>query len=183
MVIIVMGVAGAGKTTVGRRLAQEVGWTFYDADDFHPPSNVEKMEAGVPLTEEDRRPWLDRLRELIVQCGARQQDAVLACSALRQQHRERLRPKSVAAKFVYLKLSPELARQRISDRSGHYMPAELIASQFETLEEPRNALQVSADKAPEDIVGQIMRQLGLQRKPGISGADSAESADGGDHEQ
>src|SRR3712207_6584842 len=143
MVVILMGVSGSGKTTVGRLLAERTGATFYDADDFHTPANVEKMRAGVPLTDEDRRPWLDALRALVASCLERGEPAVLACSALKEKYRERLRVDG-RVRFVYLEGDYELIEQRLKNRRGHFMKREMLKSQFETLEEPRRAVRVDA---------------------------------------
>src|SRR6185295_9940398 len=141
--IILMGVSGSGKTTVGRLLAEELGWPFYDADDFHPPANVERMRHGIALTDEDREPWLARLARLIADALAKDQSLVLACSALKAAYRAQLAPPdaaSAAVRFVYLHIPMEVAAARIKDRPGHYMPAALVPSQFAALEEPAEAI-------------------------------------------
>jgi len=135
MTIIVFGVAGAGKTVVGKRVAQQLGWTFYDADDFHSPENVEKMRQGIPLTDDDRWPWLDRLRQLILESQSSAGPIVLACSALKQDYRQRLSA-GRDVRFVYLKADPKLIAARLRDRSEHFMNPDLLASQFDALEEP-----------------------------------------------
>ena len=160
MVVILMGVSGSGKTTVGRLLAERTGATFYDADDFHTPANVEKMRAGVPLTDEDRRPWLDALRALVASCLERGERAVLACSALKEKYRERLRVDG-RVRFVYLEGDYELIEQRLKNRRGHFMKREMLKSQFETLEEPRRAVRVDAAASPDEIVDAIKARLGL----------------------
>jgi gluconokinase len=160
MVVILMGVSGSGKTTVGRLLAERTGATFYDADDFHPPANVEKMRGGVPLTDEDRRPWLDALRSLVASCLERGERAVLACSALKGKYRERLRVDE-RVQFVYLKGDYELIEQRLKNRGGHFMKREMLKSQFDTLEEPRHAIRVEAAARPDEIVEAIKSRLGL----------------------
>jgi len=139
MVIIVMGVTGSGKTTVGRELAGALRCAFHDADDFHTPASIAKMRSGVPLTDADRWPWLDRLCGLGEETLAAGTTAVIACSALRNAYRERLTPPGAAdgsVRFVYLRVSLELARQRLQARPGHYMPASLVESQFAALEDP-----------------------------------------------
>lgn len=158
--MILMGVAGSGKTTVGRLLAERTGATFYDADDFHPPANVEKMRGGVPLTDEDRMPWLEALRTLVASCLERGERAVLACSALKEKYRERLLVDE-RVKFVYLKGDYELIEQRLKNRGGHFMKREMLDSQFDALEEPRRALHVEIDARPEEIVESIRDGLGL----------------------
>jgi len=152
---IVMGVTGSGKSTIGARLAAKLGCGFYDGDDYHPAANVEKMRRGEPLTDVDRAPWLDRLRELITEKLAAGESAVIACSALRQMYRDRLLPADPAmaarVRFVYLRISPEVARARLLARAGHFMPATLVASQFGTLEEPGDALRIDAEGPAEQV--------------------------------
>jgi gluconokinase len=163
MIAIVMGVTGSGKTSVGRLLAQQLGWEFADADDFHPSANVEKISHGIPLTDEDRAPWLDRLRIQIANWIANGQNAVLACSALKRTYRKEL---SVGpeVRFVYLKGSPELIRKRLQLRRGHFADEKILASQFADLEEPEAAVTVDISQAPEMIVAAIRERLGLERR-------------------
>jgi gluconokinase len=164
IVIVLMGVAGAGKTTVGRALAESLGWAFRDADDFHPASNVEKMRAGTPLDDADRVPWLASLNALVTRLVASDTHGVLACSALRQSYREALLPAGVprgAVAFVQLDVAQSLAERRLAGRRGHYMPASLVASQFAALEEPRDALRVDAELPVPEVVAQVRRALGL----------------------
>jgi len=160
MIAIVMGVTGSGKTTVGRLLAEQLGWTFADADDFHPRANVEKMERGVPLNDDDRAPWLDRLRVQIMNWIANGQSAVLACSALKRNYRQEL---SVGpeVRFVYLKGSPELIAKRLRLRRGHFADEKILAGQFADLEEPETAVTVDIAQTPEKIVAEIREKLGL----------------------
>lgn len=160
MIVIVMGTTGSGKTTVGRLLAQRMGWEFVDADDFHPPENVEKMKHGIPLTDADREPWLKTLHDKIVEWNAEKRSVVLACSALKQSYRDELRANS-AVKFVYLKGSYQLFSQRVLARKGHFAKQDLLASQFTTLEEPTDAITVDAAPPPEQIVSEVRRQLGF----------------------
>jgi len=160
MVVVLMGVAGSGKTTVGRLLAERTGATFYDADDFHPHANVEKMRGGVPLTDEDRMPWLEALRTLVASCLERGERAVLACSALKEEYRERLQVDE-RVRVVYLKGDYELIEQRLKNRSGHFMKREMLDSQFDALEEPSRALHVEVAARPEEIVEAIKERLGL----------------------
>src|ERR1700690_2570556 len=128
MIVITMGTTGSGKTTIGTLLARRMGWEFVDADDFHPPANVEKMRHGIPLTDADREPWLKALHDKIVQWGAEGSSVVLACSALKQIYRDELRA-SNDVKFVYLKGSYKLFSQRVLARKGHFAKQDLLASQ------------------------------------------------------
>jgi gluconokinase len=138
-VFVLMGVSGSGKTTVGQALARELDCPFYDGDDFHPPENVAKMSNGTPLTDGDRRPWLERLHVLIAGHLERGETAVLACSALKRKYREQLGSGSDGVVLIYLKGSFDLIWQRMQHREGHYMKAEMLQSQFDTLEEPSPA--------------------------------------------
>src|SRR5687767_14336865 len=136
MVIILMGVTASGKTTVGRMLAVELAYRFYDADDFHPRANIDKMRRGIALDDADRRPWLKALSDLVRRCLAGHTDAVLACSALKQSYRRSLLI-DPQVRLVYLKADHGLIRQRLRQRQGHFMNPDLLASQFATLEEPQ----------------------------------------------
>jgi len=160
MVIILMGVSGCGKTTVGKLLSKQTGLPFFDADDFHPPENVRKMESGQPLNDEDRQPWLEILSEKISEWN-RSSGAILACSALKETYREILRSGEGNTGFVYLNGSRSVIFDRMKLREGHYMPPELLDSQFEALEEPKNALVVDIRHAPEEIAKQIVNKLEL----------------------
>jgi gluconokinase len=162
--IILMGVSGSGKTTIGKLLAEALGWPFYDADDFHPPANVERMRRGIALTDEDRKPWLAALARLIAEALANNQSIVLASSALKEAYREQLKPRGVMPAdepFVYLRVPPEVAAVRLKERHGHFMPASLVPSQFATLEEPADAIVIDATQSPDEIVAQIRQALGL----------------------
>jgi gluconokinase len=152
-----MGVVGAGKTTVGQLLAQELGWHFADGDDFHPAANVEKIRKGVSLTDADRAPWLAALREAIIQWDAQNENVVLACSALKRAYRDQLRAGTV--KFVYLKGGRELVLARLRARHGHFANESILNTQLEDLEEPEHAIRVPIDQAPEQIVAEIIAQL------------------------
>lgn len=159
-----MGVAGAGKTTVGSRLAQSLGWEFFDADDFHSRANVAKIRRGEPLTEEDRDGWLTALAALVDRLVREQRDAVLACSALRASHRERLRGAHVdAVRVVYLRGDPELLAARLRARRGHFAGENLLPSQLATLEEPHDAIVVDIDASPDTIVDEIRARLAAER--------------------
>jgi gluconokinase len=158
MVIVLMGVSGAGKTVVGRLLADRLGWTFYDADDFHPASNIEKMSHDQPLTDADRRPWLERLRQLVRTTLDSRSNAVLACSALKREYREYLLI-DPRVRLIYLRGSFSLIQERLSHRHDHFMPADLLESQFKALEEPSDAIAVDISGTPSDIVGKILEEL------------------------
>jgi gluconokinase len=161
-VIVVMGIAGAGKTTVGRALAESLGCTFHDADDFHPAANVEKMRSGLPLDDADRAPWLATLHDLIARLVANGQPGVLACSALKQSYREALLPHDAsrdAVTFVFLDVAPSVAERRLAGRRGHYMQASLVASQIATLETPRDALCLDGELPVPELVSRIRRAL------------------------
>lgn len=152
-----MGVVGAGKTTVGNLLAQKLGWIFADADDFHPAANIEKMSRGVPLDDSDRAPWLKALHDSILRWNAKRNSAVLACSALKRKYRDELRAPGV--QFVYLQGNPELIRERLHSRRGHFATDSILQSQFADLEAPADAINVSIDQTPEAIVDEIVREL------------------------
>jgi gluconokinase len=161
--IIIFGVSGAGKTTVGKLLARELGWQFLEADDFHPAANIEKMRSGRPLTDEDRWPWLDRLREQIEQLLSAGENAVLACSALKRAYRDRLRV-SNEVKFVFLRGDHALVEKQLRSRRGHFMNAALLQSQFDDLQKPQpdeHALTIKLGQTPEQIVEKIKGKLNL----------------------
>lgn len=162
MVIVLMGVSGSGKTTVGKILAERLGWTFVEADDYHPAANVAKMRAGTPLNDADRAPWLAALRDRMDEALAKGENVVLACSALKHDYQHYLAqhdPEHV--KYVYLHGSEELIRERIAARKGHFMNPNLLHSQFETLEPPEHALQVEVSGTPEEIAQEIREKLQL----------------------
>lgn len=161
MVVIVMGVSGAGKTTIGRMLASALGWDFRDGDDLHPATNRRKMNSGVALTDDDRRLWLAAIRAMIDDYLARGQNAVVACSALKRSYREMLAADYARVRFVWLDGSRELIASRISARRGHFMPAELLASQFADLEAPADALRIDVAEPPAQIVATIRRSLAI----------------------
>lgn len=158
-IVVVMGLAGAGKSTVGAALAHALGWPFIDADDLHPAVNVEKMRRGIALTDADRAPWLDRLRARIDTLIAAEQPAVVACSALRRAYRAYLRGDAV--RFVYLKADRELLRARLEARQHHFMNPVLLDSQAALLEEPVNAIGVDAALPVDEIVRRIRIALGV----------------------
>lgn len=162
MVLVLMGVSGSGKTTVGKGLAAELGWTFVEADDFHPTANVEKMRNGIALNDDDRRPWLRMLRKRVDAACTDGENVVMACSALKQDHRDELEGGSPGCvRFVYLTGSEELIRRRLEEREGHFMDPALIHSQFEALEPPIGAIWVDVAPAPAVIAANIRRRLRL----------------------
>ena len=161
MVIILMGVSGAGKTTVGNLLAEVLGWPFYEGDDFHPRSNVVKMAQGFALTDDDRWPWLDELHKLIGGLLASGQNSIVACSALKKAYRQHLRRNDTEVVFVYLKGDYGLIRSRISERQDHFMKSDLLVSQFRTLEEPVDAATVDVTPEPAEVVKAVKQALGL----------------------
>jgi len=152
---LIMGVSGSGKSTVGRLLAQRLGWNFYDADDFHPPANVEKMAKGMPLDDADRALWLKILNQLISKDLEEGKSGVLACSALKQQYRQALLAGNPSVELVFLKGSNNLIRSRLADRADHYMQPGMLKSQFDALEEPQDALVVNITSPVEQIVDLI----------------------------
>ena len=150
MIVIVMGVSGSGKTTIGRLLANDLGWDFYDADNFHPAQNIAKMSRGLALSDGDRQPWLKSLRVLILDCLKSGKQAVIACSALKETYRIALRVND-NVQFVYLKGSFEQIKARLTDRQNHFMSGDLLADQFATLEEPLDAVPIDISIPPDQI--------------------------------
>ena len=166
MIVIVFGVSGAGKTTIGKLLAEQLGWRFYEADNFHPRANIEKMYSGRPLTDEDRWVWLERLREQITRSLAAKENAVLACSALKRAYRDRLRV-SDEVKFVFLRGNYVLIEKQLRQRRGHFMNPALLKSQFADLEEPEpdeDVLTVDLERTPQEVVEEIKTKLRLSSK-------------------
>ena len=168
MIVIVMGVSGAGKSTVGALLAAALGAAFIDGDDAHPKANIEKMRAGAPLDDADRLPWLRDLARTIDASRAEGADVVLACSALKARYRDVLAAGRTDVHFVHLTGDEALLRRRLEDRAGHFMPAGLLASQFADLEEPSEAIVVDAAQAPEEIVAAVLDALS---RPGRGGSE------------
>jgi len=159
MITIVMGVSGSGKTTVGKLLAQSLNWDFTDADDFHPSANIDKMSRGIPLEDADRLPWLLELQAAIDRWLLENKNVVLACSALKTSYREMLCRDQQGMKIVYLKCSFQLLAARLTSRENHYMKADLLLSQLDTLEEPEDAIIIDASQPIEVILRQIRNHL------------------------
>jgi gluconokinase len=159
VIVIVIGVSGSGKTTVGRALGTLLGWSFLDADDYHPEANIAKMSRGEPLTDADRAPWLEILRTEIAARLARGEDAILACSALKKAYRQQLQVDPAQVRFVYLKVSPELLQERLAQRPGHFMKLSMLQSQLATLEEPMPSealvIEVNAERTPAELAMDI----------------------------
>ena len=160
MIILLMGVTASGKSTVGKRLALELGWRFLEGDDFHSPENVEKLRQGEPLNDEDRKPWLEAIRGAIRTAIDRGENAVIACSALKEPYRRMLQV-SEQVIFVYLKATIPLIQERLKRRVGHFMNPNLIQSQFDALEEPEDALQIDAGSTLAEIVQVIRNKLSV----------------------
>ncbi len=161
MVVVIWGVAGVGKTTIGQLLARELGWKFSEADDFHPQANIDKMRSGIPLTDEDRQPWLEELRDAIKQALAANEDMILACSVLKKKYRDRLKV-SDQVRFVFLRGDRKRIRKQLRQRRGHFMNPNLLESQFTDLEEPMPAEDVLALEVggePRELVKQIKSSL------------------------
>jgi gluconokinase len=161
---LVMGVSGSGKSTVGRALAEKLGWDFFDADDFHPPENIAKMAAGIPLNDSDRTPWLAALSDQLFATLKAGRHPVLACSALKESYRERLLEGKDGVEVIYLKGSYDLLQARMASRQGHFMKPEMLKSQFATLEEPQNALVLDVSMPLE-----AMLALVLEKRFGMAG--------------
>lgn len=160
MIVIVMGVAGSGKTTVGRMLAQQLGWRFADADDFHPQVNIDKIRSGIGLTDADRQPWLERLGDAIANWIEADSSVVLACSALKEKYRKMLEV-GQEVRIVYLKGSASLISERLHSRHGHFANEQILASQIADLEEPNAAVVEDISQTPQEIVTDIRHKLKL----------------------
>ena len=161
-VIVVMGVAGSGKSTIAADLARRLEWRFAEGDAFHPAQNVRKMRSGIPLTDADRAPWLDAIAAWIRETRNRGEQCVVACSALKRAYRERIAADRDDVRFVYLRGPYELVAQRMATREGHYMPLGLLRSQYDTLEEPgdeENPIVISIDRPPGEICAAIVDAL------------------------
>lgn len=161
MIVVLMGVAGCGKTTVGAMLAGACNWSFHDADDFHSPASVAKMKSGIPLTDEDREPWLDRLNALARSAESERRSVVLACSALKSTYRARISRNCASVRFVLLNGSKALISERLAARAGHFMNPALLDSQLAILEPPTDALILDVTPEPTALVGEIRQRLGI----------------------
>lgn len=159
MILVVMGVSGSGKTTIGKMLASETGWPFADGDDYHPQANKDKMHAGVPLNDEDRAPWLLRLHGLLLSWKRKGENGILACSALKEQYRRVLSTDLPDLRFVLLEAPVAVLEERLRARTAHFMNPDLLASQFATLEVPTDALRVSVTQPAAEVVRFILREL------------------------
>lgn len=159
VIILLMGVEGSGKTTVGIALAERLGWSFADADDFHSDANKAKMSAGIPLTDEDRAPWLAAIRAAMDRSNAEHENLVITCSALKEKYRQQLA--APGTRLVYLRGTPELIAERIAARPHHFAKGNLLESQFQQLEEPTNALVIEIDQTVDAMVTEIVKRLEL----------------------
>ena len=159
MIVILMGVSGVGKTTIGKILSEKLGWPLFDADEFHSPASIEKMRNGIPLEDADRWPWLDRMNAMLTEKEGHGASVLLACSALKQVYRDRLAKGVTDLRWVYLKGSFDLIQGRLEARKGHYMKAGLLESQFATLEEPADALTIDISDTPVAIADSILGRL------------------------
>lgn len=161
MVLLLMGVTASGKTTVGHLLRDQLGWPFYDGDDFHPPANIDKMSKGIPLTDDDRRPWLESLHRVMADAEAAGTSAIVASSALKEAYRQILSDGLRTLRIVFLKGDPATLQDRLDHRVGHFMPKTMLPSQMAALEEPKDAIVVNAGQPPNVIVQQILDALKL----------------------
>jgi len=163
MVVILMGASGSGKTTIGKMLAERLGWKFLDADDFHSASNIEKMSRGIPLKDEDRFPWLEQLRNEIHKLLEGGTSGVVACSALKESYRKILSRKNEPIRFAYLKGNYDQLQKHLQSRHGHFMKSDLLESQLQTLQEPEDAIVADISSSPESIVKTILTRLQIHQ--------------------
>jgi carbohydrate kinase (thermoresistant glucokinase family) len=161
MIIVLIGPMGCGKTTIGQLLSRKLSWPFYDGDDFHPQVNIEKMRKAIPLTDEDRQPWLKRLHEEMLRLNQSGRNAIFACSALKRTYRQTIGIDQNAVRSVYLKGSYGMIRDRLKNRNHPYMDDNLLKSQMETMEEPEDGLTVDISMSPENIVQIVLTALGI----------------------
>lgn len=154
-----MGVSGSGKTSIGQSLSSELGWSFFDGDDYHPPKNVQKMSQGIPLSDEDRFQWLENLSKLLHEKLLAGENIILACSALQRSYRQQLRLNRTDLSFIYLEGDFELIWKRMQSRPDHYMKPGMLESQFEILEPPENALIIEIDRPVPEIVQEIINSI------------------------
>lgn len=159
MFYIIMGVSGSGKSTIGKLLSDRLNCQFYDGDDFHPPSNLQKMNNDIPLTDSDRQAWLEKLQALITSVLDIEEEGVLACSALKSKYRQILSNDNPKVVFIYLQGDYDCLKSRIQSRQGHFMGVDLLRSQFETLEEPKDAVIVNVCLEPRAIVAEILNKI------------------------
>jgi carbohydrate kinase (thermoresistant glucokinase family) len=157
--VILMGVAGSGKTAVGKAVTTRLNWLFLDADDFHPAANIEKMKHGIPLNDQDRIPWLQALRDELRRLLAEGRSAILACSALKESYRQLLSDDVAAIRFVLLDVDQETIRQRLQHRSAHFFPKELMDSQFAALEKPKDAIIIDARKPLNEVIDRVLEAV------------------------
>jgi gluconokinase len=161
MILIVMGVSGAGKSTIAEALARATGWQFVEGDDYHSDANRKKMHSGTPLTDEDRAPWLASLHEVLQSWASRGESGIMTCSALKQAYRDTLAkglPEG-SYHFVLLEVPRAELEKRLKERAGHFMSPQLLDSQLATLEDPKDALRIQADGSPDEIAGKILAQI------------------------
>lgn len=156
-----MGVSGSGKTTIGKKLSQKVGWEYIEGDEHHPAVNIHKMSNGIPLDDNDRFPWLMKLHDIISEYISREDSLVLSCSALKEKYRRILTKENSAAVFVYLRGSYDVIHSRMQTRRGHYMKQDMLKSQFDALEEPADAICIDIDRDVDSIVQDIIDRLGI----------------------
>ncbi len=159
MILVVMGVSGCGKTTVGKLIADHLRWPYFEGDDFHSKANIEKMSQGIPLTDEDRAGWLEAIAKRMQEIEQESKSAVFTCSALKNSYREKLASGPASIQFIYLRGDYETIRQRLETRQGHYMKAALLKSQFEILEEPQDAWVFDVTTPPLDIAHEVARVI------------------------
>ena len=159
MIVIVMGVSGTGKTTLGREVATRLDWDFIEGDDYHPEANIEKMRSGIPLNDDDRGPWLERLNKRLNSFQHEGKSVVLACSALKERYRQQLNKGLMNVRYIFLYGDSELIRQRLDARNGHFMPSKLLESQMTTLEPPKNAILIPIHLTTEVQAGLVIEAL------------------------